>query len=155
MFDFTSSKLLILGLVALMVIGPKDLPALLRTIGKYVGMIKRHANDFRAQFEEAMRDSELAEIRKQVETATQEAEATMKAAEAQVEKQLADAKVGTDPNAILGDPFAEPPKAVTAAEAPASAPAEPAPPAPTSTATAAASETSAPSAATAPEKSGA
>ena len=41
MFDFTSSKLLILGIVALLVMGPKDLPALLRTIGKYVGIIKR------------------------------------------------------------------------------------------------------------------
>ena len=59
MFDFTSSKLLILGIVALLVIGPKDLPALLRTIGKYMGIIKRQANEFRAQFDEAMRESEL------------------------------------------------------------------------------------------------
>ena len=59
MFDFTSSKLLILGIVALLVIGPKDLPALLRTIGKYVGIIKRQAAEFRAQFDEAMRESEL------------------------------------------------------------------------------------------------
>ena len=59
MFDITSSKLLILGIVALLVIGPKDLPALLRTIGKYMGIIKRHAADFRAQFDEAMRESEL------------------------------------------------------------------------------------------------
>ena len=54
MFDITSSKLLILGIVALLVIGPKDLPALLRTIGKYVGIIKRQAAEFRAQFDEAM-----------------------------------------------------------------------------------------------------
>ena len=60
MFDITSSKLLILGIVALLVIGPKDLPALLRTIGKYVGIIKRQAAEFRAQFDEAMRESELA-----------------------------------------------------------------------------------------------
>ena len=60
MFDITSSKLLILGIVALLVIGPKDLPALLRTIGKYMGIIKRQAADFRAQFDEAMRESELA-----------------------------------------------------------------------------------------------
>jgi sec-independent protein translocase protein TatB len=138
-FDFTSSKLLIVGLVALMVIGPKDLPALLRTIGKYVGMIKRHANDFRAQFEEAMRESELAEIRKQVETATKEAEATMKSAEANIEKHLADAKAGTDPNDILGDPFAAPPT-----------PSEPAP-----TLAASPTETTVAAPVTAPEKSGA
>src|SRR5215471_12981446 len=68
MFDFTSSKLLILGIVALLVIGPKDLPALLRTVGKYVGIIKRQAAEFRAQFDEAMRESELAELRKSVES---------------------------------------------------------------------------------------
>jgi sec-independent protein translocase protein TatB len=67
MFDITSSKLLILGIVALLVIGPKDLPALLRTIGKYMGIIKRHAADFRAQFDDAMRESELAELKKEVE----------------------------------------------------------------------------------------
>jgi sec-independent protein translocase protein TatB len=64
MFDITSSKLLILGIVALLVIGPKDLPALLRTIGKYMGIIKRHAADFRAQFEEAIRESELDQLKR-------------------------------------------------------------------------------------------
>ena len=59
MFDLTSSKLLILGIVALIVVGPKDLPILLRTIGKYVGMIRRQANEFKSQFDEAMRESEL------------------------------------------------------------------------------------------------
>ena len=105
MFDITSSKLLILGIVALLVIGPKDLPALLRTIGKYMGIIKRHANDFRAQFDEAMRESELDQIKKQVETVGEEAQSTMRAAEAGVEKQLADAR--SSANVDLGpDPFA-------------------------------------------------
>lgn len=67
MFDLTSSKLLILGLVALIVVGPKDLPLLLRTIGKYVGMIRRQANEFRAQFDEAMRDQELANLKAEME----------------------------------------------------------------------------------------
>ena len=68
MFDITSSKLLILGIVALLVIGPKDLPALLRTIGKYMGMIKRQAAEFRAQFDEAMRESEIHELTKSMES---------------------------------------------------------------------------------------
>ena len=46
MFDITSSKLLILAVVALIVVGPKDLPILLRTIGKYLGIIRRHAAEF-------------------------------------------------------------------------------------------------------------
>ena len=64
MFDITSSKLLLLGIVALIVIGPKDLPVLLRTIGKYVGIIKRQAAEFRSQFEEAVRESELDQLKK-------------------------------------------------------------------------------------------
>ena len=77
MFDLTSSKLLILGLVALIVVGPKDLPLLLRTIGKYVGLIRRHANDFRAQFDEAMRDQELANLKAEMEAVKRDVENTI------------------------------------------------------------------------------
>jgi sec-independent protein translocase protein TatB len=96
MFDFTSSKLLILGIVALLVIGPKDLPALLRTIGKYVGIIKRQAAEFRAQFDEAIRESELAELRKSVESIQQEAETAVRDAQSSVDKQLGDARLSVD-----------------------------------------------------------
>lgn len=96
MFDITSSKLLILGIVALLVIGPKDLPALLRTIGKYVGIIKRHAADFRAQFDEAIRESELDQLKKDVEKLGAEAETTMHEAEHSVDKELADARQDMD-----------------------------------------------------------
>lgn len=67
MFDLTSSKLLILGIVALLVVGPKDFPILLRTIGKYVGMIRKQAAEFRAQFDDAMRDAELQQLKSDVE----------------------------------------------------------------------------------------
>ena len=67
MFDLTSGKLLLLGIVALIVLGPKDFPILLRTIGKYMGIIKRQADEFRAQFDEAMRESELDQLKKDVE----------------------------------------------------------------------------------------
>jgi len=92
MFDFTSSKLLILGIVALIVIGPKDLPALLRTIGKYVGIIKRQAAEFRAQFDEAMRESELAELKKDVEGLGREAETAIREAEKTVETEMRSAE---------------------------------------------------------------
>ena len=100
MIDITSSKLLILGIVALLVIGPKDLPALLRTIGKYMGIIKRHAADFRAQFDDAMRESELAELKKEVEKVGSEAEATMRAAEHSVDKEVAAAR--QDVEGVMG-----------------------------------------------------
>jgi Tat protein translocase TatB subunit len=92
MFDITSSKLLLLGIVALIVIGPKDLPVLLRTIGKYVGMIKRQAAEFRAQFDEAMRESELDQLKKDVESMAREAETSMREAEQNVTKELDAAK---------------------------------------------------------------
>jgi sec-independent protein translocase protein TatB len=134
MFDITSSKLLILGIVALLVIGPKDLPALLRTIGKYMGIIKRQAAEFRAQFDEAMRESELSELKKSVESIQQETETTMREATSSVEKQLEDARQSVDgamdePKPVA-DPMAYqvdgPPDASADASAPAStgAPAE-------------------------------
>jgi sec-independent protein translocase protein TatB len=109
MIDITSSKLLILGIVALLVIGPKDLPALLRTIGKYMGIIKRHAADFRAQFDDAMRESELAELKKEVEKVGSEAEATMRAAEHSVDQEISAAR--QDVEGVMAD---EPKPAVTA-----------------------------------------
>jgi sec-independent protein translocase protein TatB len=96
MFDITSSKLLILGVVALLVIGPKDLPALLRTIGKYVGIIKRHAADFRAQFEEAIRESEIDQLKKDVEKIGAETQSSFAEAEQTVNKELADARLDID-----------------------------------------------------------
>jgi len=67
MFDITSSKLLILAIVALIVVGPKDLPMLLRKIGQFMGRMRGMANEFRASFDEMARQSELDELRKEVE----------------------------------------------------------------------------------------
>ena len=90
MFDLTSSKLLILAVVALLVVGPKDLPALLRTVGRYMGMIRRQANEFRAQFEDAMRETELAELKKEVEDLGRDTKATLSEATRTVETHLGD-----------------------------------------------------------------
>src|ERR1044072_1906541 len=92
MFDITSSKLLLLGIVALLVIGPKDFPVLLRTIGKYVGIIRTHAKEFRAQFDEAMRDSELDQLKKDVEKIAHETEASVSAAGQSVQTTVDEAR---------------------------------------------------------------
>jgi sec-independent protein translocase protein TatB len=96
MFDFTSSKLLILGIVALLVIGPKELPGLLRTLGKYMGIIRRHANEFRAQFDEAMRESELEALKKEVETIGKDTEASIRSAEQTVQSEMDAARASMD-----------------------------------------------------------
>ncbi len=64
MFDIAWSKLMIIGVVALIVIGPKDLPAVLRTVGELVGKLRRMADEFRGQFNEAMREANLDDIKK-------------------------------------------------------------------------------------------
>jgi sec-independent protein translocase protein TatB len=96
MFDLTSSKLLLLAVVALLVIGPKDFPMLLRAIGKYVGIIRGHAKEFRAQFDEAMRESEFSQIKKEVEKIGSETEATLTATKQSVEQTFAEARHGVE-----------------------------------------------------------
>ena len=60
-------RILKIGLVALLVVGPKDLPALMRKLGKLMGKARGMANEFRASFDEMARQSELDELRKEVE----------------------------------------------------------------------------------------
>ncbi|WP_293811552.1 Sec-independent protein translocase protein TatB [uncultured Bosea sp.] len=67
MFDIAWSEMVLIGAVALVVIGPKDLPKALRTVGQTVGRIRRMASEFQGQFNEAMREAELADLKKQVE----------------------------------------------------------------------------------------
>lgn len=65
MFDFDASKLLIIGVVALVVIGPKDLPRVLRQVGQMVGKLRRMAAEFQGQFMDAMREADMADLRKE------------------------------------------------------------------------------------------
>lgn len=84
MFDLTSSKLLILAIVALLVVGPKDFPVLLRTIGRYVGLLRKHAAEFRSQFDEAMREAELDQMRVQVEQMSRDIEKSVRESDARI-----------------------------------------------------------------------
>jgi sec-independent protein translocase protein TatB len=72
MFDIGWSELLVIAVVAIVVVGPKDLPRLMRTFGHYAGKLRRAAADFQRQFEEAMRDSEVEEVRKAIESVRDE-----------------------------------------------------------------------------------
>jgi sec-independent protein translocase protein TatB len=68
MFDIGWSELLVIAVVAIIVVGPRDLPKLMRGIGHYAGKLRRAASDFQRQFEEAMRESEVEEVRKSIES---------------------------------------------------------------------------------------
>ena len=67
MFDIGWSELLVIAVVAIIVVGPKDLPRLMRAFGYYASKLRRMAGEFQHQFENAMREAELEEARKAIE----------------------------------------------------------------------------------------
>ena len=58
MFDIGWSEILVIAVVAIIVVGPKELPRMLRSFGKTMGTVRRTANDFKRQFDEALREAE-------------------------------------------------------------------------------------------------
>ncbi len=73
MFDIGWSELVVIGIVALIAIGPKELPGVLRAVGTYMGKIRRMASEFQGQFQEAMREAEMADLKKSVDEMTDSA----------------------------------------------------------------------------------
>jgi sec-independent protein translocase protein TatB len=145
MFDIGWGELLVIGIVALIAIGPKELPGALRTLGQWMGKLRRMASEFQNQFQEAMREAEMADLKKQVDEMTSQASSyanfdpvsevrkELESTQQQIESAIAD-KPPTEPST---PPAAvEPPPAVTTSEpvtapsadvaAPQPAPAEPA-----------------------------
>jgi len=64
MLDFSWSELILIGIVALVAIGPKELPGVLRTVGQWMGKARKMAAEFQSQFQEAMREAEMADLKK-------------------------------------------------------------------------------------------
>jgi sec-independent protein translocase protein TatB len=67
MFDIGWSELVVIAVVALIAIGPKELPGVLRTLGTYMRKIRGMASEFQGQFQEAMREAEMADLKKSVD----------------------------------------------------------------------------------------
>ena len=63
MIEFSWAHILVIAVVALIVIGPKELPTVLRTAGQWMGKIRRMAAEFQGQFQEAMREAEMADLK--------------------------------------------------------------------------------------------
>ncbi len=64
MFDIDAGKLLILGVIALIVLGPKELPRVMRQVGNALSRMRQMAAEFQSQFADAMKQSELEELKK-------------------------------------------------------------------------------------------
>lgn len=67
MLDIGWSELLVIAVVMIVVVGPKDLPKMLRAFGKATGKLRATANEFRTHFDEAMREAELDEVKKTID----------------------------------------------------------------------------------------
>ena len=147
MFDIGWGELLLIGVVALIVIGPKELPGTLRTLGQWMGKLRRMASEFQGQFQEAMREAELADLKKQVDDMTSQAQnyanfdpvsevrKELESTQQQIESAIADKPPGDAPSvpaaaestALPGPVTAETEAAVapSSTEAPVAAPPEP------------------------------
>jgi sec-independent protein translocase protein TatB len=134
MFGIDSPELLVIAIVALVVIGPKELPGLLRTWGKWMAQMRGMAAEFRGHVDEMVRQSELDEVKKQLEGTpgldlqaldpTQQIKQHIQEGMAEGEKAFNEAKSSFD------NPLAEPESAPQIAAEPAATeppPAEPAP----------------------------
>lgn len=114
--QFGLSEFLMIAIVALIVVGPKDLPLMMRKLGKWVGQAKRMANEFRGAFDDIARQAELDELRKEIEDlkrnndleqAVRELKETEDAINSTVMKTEAEMKEGSKP-AAEAEPAEEP-----------------------------------------------
>ncbi len=126
MFDISWSELLILGVVTLVFVGPKELPTLMRTLGKYAGVVRRHANEFKLQFDAAMREAELeavceevnkmqASINSEVMRATEQVDDASKLARVEPPSttNTMASETSSDTSATLAPPMPAPPRGET------------------------------------------
>lgn len=127
MFGIDSPELLVIAIVALVVIGPKELPSLLRSWGKWMAKMRGMASEFRGHVDEMVRQSELDDVKKQLTDVsgldlqsldpTKQIKSMIQEGVAEGEKVLSDAKASID------NPLAEPESAPQIAVEPLAEPA--------------------------------
>jgi sec-independent protein translocase protein TatB len=127
MFGIDSPELLVIAVVALIVIGPKELPGMLRSWGRWMAQMRGMAAEFRGHVDEMVRQSELDEVKKQLEATpgldlqaldpTKQIKSAIQEGMAEGEKALAEAKAQID-NPLV-EPESAPQIAVESAPAPA------------------------------------
>ncbi len=129
MFDFDIGKLMVVAIVALAVIPPKDLPRVMRTVGQVVGKMRRMAAEFQGQLMDAMREADLENVRKELEALNEKAKVDASFDPAgmirdEVTKAAAPLDVGTSEVALNPPEPARPPPDIRTSEV-AFAPPEP------------------------------
>ncbi|MBI1620464.1 Sec-independent protein translocase protein TatB [Aquamicrobium zhengzhouense] len=97
MFDIGWSEMLVIAIVVIVVVGPKELPGMLRTFGKTTAKLRVMANDFRKQFDEAMKEAELDDLKQLANDARSLNPASqIKKALSPMEQAARDVKAGLD-----------------------------------------------------------
>jgi sec-independent protein translocase protein TatB len=130
MFDIGGSELVVIAVVALIAIGPKELPGVLRMVGQWMGKARKMAAEFQGQFQEAMREAEMADLKKSFDEVKEAASGFGTGGlMTSLQKDVGNAlriddidKPATDASAAASDPVVtpttpEPPTAETFAEA--------------------------------------
>jgi|SRR5689334_15232808 sec-independent protein translocase protein TatB len=129
MFGIDSPELLVIAIVALVVIGPKELPSLLRTWGKWMAQMRGMASEFRGHVDEMVRQSELDEVKKQLEGPSgldlQSLDPTREIKQAISEGMSEGEKAFNEAKSSIDNPLAEPESAPQIAAEPAVADAAP------------------------------
>ena len=86
MFDIGWSELLVIAAVAIIFVGPKDLPKMMRTAGQYVAKVRGMAREFQSSFDELARETELEELRKEVAALKNQATKPLRSLQDEMEK---------------------------------------------------------------------
>jgi sec-independent protein translocase protein TatB len=141
MFDISWSEFLLIGVVALIVIGPKELPAVMRTMGQWTRKVRGMASEFQNQFHEAMREAEMADLKKEVDTMARDVKDSVTGLDPLKDVHADVSSIGEDVKRTLSAPPSDGEVAPAAEAAPAQASTET--PAATLEAAAAEAETSA------------
>lgn len=121
MFDIGWSELMVIGVVALIAIGPKELPGVLRMVGQWMGKARKLATEFQGQFQEAMREAEMADLKKSFDEVKSAASGfgdtnVLTSLQKDVDAAMSEAKAAIDTPVVVPT-TPEPPTAETLAQA--------------------------------------
>jgi len=106
MFDISFSELLVIGAIALIVIGPARLPGVARTVGHLLGRAQRYVNDVKADIRREVELDELRKLKEQMNAAAQDVQTSMQAGEAMLRETQASLQTGLD--AAMSEPAPAP-----------------------------------------------
>lgn len=97
MLDLGWTEMLVIAIVMIVVVGPKDLPKMLRTVGRTTAKMRSMAGDFRKQFDEALREAELDDVKSSIDSVRKmNPAADIKKALNPMEKAAADVRAGLE-----------------------------------------------------------